>query len=260
MRLHILGSGSCLISQKDRNSAGYALEMDERTVLIDTGPGVSDALATADLDIESIDLVLSTHRHPDHVSDLIPILQNKVVESIYYGKNESKDLTFLGPKGHQKYVRSRLKHEMDETIDGINTEFPFGFSVGSFDSTEPEGFELETIPVEHAGESFPCRALKISLDGKTIVFTGDTDYFEDLIEFAKEADILVTDCSMPDEKKVDGHMTPSECGRLAENADVGCLVLSHLYPDTDSYDLVSSAEEVFDGSVRKAEDFMVLDI
>ncbi|MFB6147360.1 MAG: MBL fold metallo-hydrolase, partial [Candidatus Nanohaloarchaea archaeon] len=71
------------------------------------------------------------------------------------------------------------------------------------------------------------------------------DYFRALEDFARGADVLVTDCSMPDDEKMEGHMTPTESARLAEKAGVEKLVLSHLYPDIEGHDIVEKARETF---------------
>ncbi len=61
--------------------------------------------------------------------------------------------------------------------------------------------------------------------------------------------------------KVAGHLTPSECGRIAKEAHVKNLILSHIYPgDYTATDLLNECKSVFDGDVVVAEDLMEFDI
>ena len=52
-------------------------------------------------------------------------------------------------------------------------------------------------------------------NGKSIVYSGDTDYCPELIELADNCDLLILECSFPDDMKVEGHLTPSEAGKIA---------------------------------------------
>jgi len=258
MRLHVLGSGSCIFNQKDRLPASYILETDQHNILIDTGTGITQNIPESEIAVEDIDVVINTHRHPDHVSDLIPFIQNKVVESIYYSRNEG-DLSIYGPEGHGRYVKNRIESEMDDSLEGINKNFPFNLEVR--DLTEEislADLNIGFCETEHGSDDFPCLAIKIETESQKVVFTGDTDYFESLIDFSKGADMVVADCSMPDEKKVEGHMTPSECFELAESSNTETLVLSHLYPEAE--DISVKNVDSFSGNVVKAKDLIDISI
>jgi ribonuclease BN (tRNA processing enzyme) len=97
-----------------------------------------------------------------------------------------------------------------------------------------------------------------------IVFSGDTEAFPELVEFADGAAILVHDCSFPDDVDVSNHPTPSSLGRALAEADgeVGRVYLTHLYPHTDGRheEMLDSIEEVYDGNVRFARDGMTVDV
>jgi ribonuclease BN (tRNA processing enzyme) len=93
------------------------------------------------------------------------------------------------------------------------------------------------------------------------VITGDSDYDDKLVDLARDADIIIADCSYPDSMKVSGHMIPKECGLLAKNAGVKKLVLSHIYSDpSPDEERIAESRAVFDGEVVLAEDLMEFDI
>lgn len=258
MKLTVLGSGSCVVEQDSRASSGYILEAGNTTVMVDTGTGSTKNIPESEYSIADLAVVVNTHRHPDHVSDLLPVVQDKVVRSF---SSEEPEIILYGPEGHQEYLKDRMRHEMVESPDSVEENFGFGFEVKEIGSPEKisQNMALESIEAIHGPESFECLSLKFISEGKEIVFTGDTDYNPELEEFAEGADILVADCSRPRSQEVEGHMNAEECGRLAEKAGVGKLVLSHLYPETEGENLKSQAGGFFDGDIVVAEDLMFLE-
>ena len=70
-----------------------------------------------------------------------------------------------------------------------------------------------------------------------MVYSGDTDYSEDLIRLAQGADLLICECSLPEEMKVEGHLVPSLAGRIASEAGCRKLLLVHLYPECEGRDI-----------------------
>jgi ribonuclease BN (tRNA processing enzyme) len=109
-------------------------------------------------------------------------------------------------------------------------------------------------PMTHTPESIGYR-IELA-DGKSIAVSGDTDYSETIVDLALEADLLVLECSFPEGKKVEGHLTPSLAGRIASESHCKRLLLTHLYPVCDSTDIVGQCKEVFKGEIILAEDLM----
>jgi ribonuclease BN (tRNA processing enzyme) len=116
-------------------------------------------------------------------------------------------------------------------------------------------FSKKTV---HTADSI---AYRFEERGRSIVFTGDCDYDQGLIDLSQEADLLVMDCSFPNALKVSGHLTPAECGSIAKQAQAKKLILSHIYPGENTASiLLNECKSVFDGEVVVAEDLMEFDI
>jgi ribonuclease Z len=103
-----------------------------------------------------------------------------------------------------------------------------------------------------------------SRKGRKIVYTGDTRPFKNLAEFAADADLLISDCTLGDDlaekADEDGHSTPSQAAENAKKAKVKRLVLTHLsarYDDTTP--LLKQAKRVFKNTVV-AEDFLRINL
>ena len=93
-------------------------------------------------------------------------------------------------------------------------------------------------------------------DGKTLAVSGDTDYCEGMIDLGKEADLMILECAVPDSMKVQGHLTPTECGKLAREANCKKLCLTHFYPVCDLEEVHAACAKEYGGELVLAEDLM----
>ena len=84
--------------------------------------------------------------------------------------------------------------------------------------------------MEHCKESVGVRIE----EGKSVVFSGDTDYTHNLVRLAEGADLLFVECSFP-ERKAPGHLNLAEVQKVVDQAKPRRVILSHLYPDWDNY-------------------------
>jgi ribonuclease BN (tRNA processing enzyme) len=248
MKLTILGSGTCVPSLK-RNAPGYHLESGNCRILVDCGSGSLLQLEKAGKSYRDVDAVFITHRHPDHFSDLMPLIHALLATPKF---KRGKDLSIVAPKGFRDYY--------DKAIAPIFSE-PRDFYIHLIeirDKLDFEPFHIFTAATVHSKDS---TAYRFEEGGKSVVFTGDADYDQGIIDLSENADLLIADCSFPDSMKSRGHLSSKECGLVAKKAGVKKLLLSHLYPaDTPDSDRVRESEEVFDGKVELAEDLMEINI
>lgn len=194
-----------------------------------------------------IDLLLYTHIHPDHVSDLVPIL----FACKYADLPREKDLLCIGGPGFKSYFE-KLKKIYGSWIDPqsyhlkVHEAFrrPFLF----------RDLKIFSEPMAHIPESVGYR-IKFK-DRKSMAVSGDTDYCQNIIDLAFEVDLLVLECSFPDGKKVEGHLTPSLAGRIALESGCKKLLLTHLYPVCDQFDILKECRRVFKGETVLADDLM----
>lgn len=254
MELYILGSGTC-VPYLRRGSPAFALRIENNLLLIDGGSGTIRKLLEADLDYKEIDTIFYTHLHPDHTGDMIPLL--------FAIKNtpeflRSKDLSIYGPEGFKGFYES-LFSVYGNWITSLSYKILINeVSISENSELEFSGFKVKSAPVLHSKNSVAYSFQSKNKEGKTasIVFSGDTDYSESLVELARDTDILILECSFPDEKKVSGHLTPSLAGRIAKESNCKRLVLTHFYPVCDSHDILGQCRKVFQKDVILAEDLM----
>ncbi len=113
---------------------------------------------------------------------------------------------------------------------------------------------ISAKPMAHLPESVGYR-IEFK-DGRTLAISGDTDYCRNLVELASEVDLLVLECSFPNDKKVEGHLTPSLAGRIALESRCKKLLLVHFYPVCDQTDILKECRDVYSGEIILGEDLM----
>jgi len=113
------------------------------------------------------------------------------------------------------------------------------------------GVRVASRKVPHTDESV---AYGVEADGRRLVYTGDTGFDATLGEWARGADVLLCECSLPSSLAIPSHLTPEECGALAAIARPRRLVLTHLYPPVEQVDIRAIVGAHFGGDVTVAHD------
>jgi ribonuclease BN (tRNA processing enzyme) len=245
MELIVLGSGTG-VPYLRRGSPALAVKAAGRLLLLDLGGGALRALLGHGLNFNQIDIFALTHLHPDHLGDLVAFLF-ATHYSLGYARREP--FWFLAARGFGEFY-GRLRGVFGEWVAP-----PPGLmelrelSRDGPDAVAWDGLVIKSAPTQHIESSL---AYRVEAEGRALVYSGDTDESDSLVELAKEADLLVLEAAMP--VKVPGHLTPAEAGRLAARAGVSRLLLTHFYPPCDEVDVVALAAREFSGEIIRAED------
>lgn len=247
MEVYIIGSGTGVPSLR-RGSPGTIIRVGNSIVLLDSGSGTLRRLLEVNIDFKEICYLLYSHLHPDHTSDLVPFLF-----ASKYGseKMRTKELHIIGPVGIAEFYR-RLKLAYGEWI--VPQSFKLDLMEIAHEELNFTDFNLQGFSLVHSDHSVGFR-LK-SKEGKVAAYSGDTDYCPNLIELARGVDLLILECSFPDDRKVEGHLTPSLAGHVAREAECKRLLLTHFYPPCDDYDVMKIVKKHYSGEVILAEDLM----
>ncbi len=250
MSVTILGSGTCVPSLR-RSACSLLIHVGHTKLLFDSGPGTMRRLLETGTRIFDISFIFYSHLHPDHTSELVPFLfANK-----YPDHTLRKDMiTIIAGKGFSAFFTGLEKLYGEWIQLGPALMKIIELDNSRRDRLQFSDFSVASIPVEHMDLSL---AYKItSPEGKTVVYSGDTDVSENLIELSQDADILVCESALPDDLKVPGHLTPSLAGDIASRANVRTLVLTHFYPECDTVDMVKECRKTYKGRLFLAEDLM----
>lgn len=249
MKLTILGSGTCIPNTK-RGSSGYLLETFESKILLDCGSGTTWKLEQIGVNYLEIDHVFFSHIHPDHTGDLVAFL---FATKYSHFKERQVPLYLWGGKSFTSFFEALKKaygHWIEPDMLKVN-ELKGGS--GTFDD-----FKITAVKVPHIDSS---QAYKIESGGKSLVYSGDTDYSESLINLSHNADLLIIECALAnDTLKIKGHLTPNEVIKTINEAKPKKAVVTHLYPECDEEKVVETIRDNVDAEVIEAQDFLQIEI
>ncbi|MEK7449923.1 MAG: MBL fold metallo-hydrolase, partial [Planctomycetota bacterium] len=192
-----------------------------------------------------------------------PSLNEATLKYIDEGKKSArtKPLHLIGPAGFKNFYEgiTKLYHE-----SVINHSYPLIIDEVSladlkFPNEHHSFWHLKSIDVLHEEHSVAYRLELPS--GKSVVYSGDTNYCKNIVKIASEADLLILECSFPGNIYLPGHLNSVLAGRVAKEARVKKLVLTHLYPVCDDYDLLREVKSAWpEGDITIAEDLMQIKI
>jgi len=135
----------------------------------------------------------------------------------------------------------------------------FGSPAGSTFEVGP--FRIDTWALPHFR---PNAGIRLSADGYSVAYTGDTGPSEDLVSLARGADLFIAEATYPDEvdKKDAPYLSSArQAGEYAARAEVGQLLLTHLWPEEYSAPYLTATRFSYDGVVGIAGvDTHVLDL
>jgi ribonuclease BN (tRNA processing enzyme) len=238
-RVHFVGSGDAF-GNGGRFQTCFWLEGEENNLLIDCGATSLTALKSAAIEPNEVPAVVLTHLHGDHFGGL-PFL---ILDGQF--RRRERDLTIAGPPGTRDRVEAAMELLFPGSL-GTKRRFDVNFTDLSFEtSTAVGGAQVWALPVEQP--STPACALRVELDGHAIAYTGDTAWTDDLVDLAKDADLLIAEAYFFD-RAVPYHL---DYATLQANRDrLACkrVVLTHMSLDMLARQDEAEFECAYDGLV-----------
>ena len=246
MILTVVGSGT-LVPSPRRSTPALCLTAPGLQATVDGGSGTMRRQAELGIDFRKTTLLFFTHIHPDHTLDVLHFLFALKYAGAAHGR---EPVEMVGPPGFERYL-DHLRDGVRAWTDGGEQ----GFRVVEMEPGESRRFgplEVEAVALSHPVVDHGYRFRSPS--GGVAAFTGDTEWCENLWTLARNADLLVAECSGSREHASPGHLTAPEVGRLASGAGVKQIVLTHLYPLPDDRIRLAEVAEAYAGPVLMAED------
>lgn len=238
MKIYFLGTNGWY-STPTGDTPCILIDSKEGYVIFDAGNGIYK-IEKYIVEDKPISLLIS-HLHLDHVSGIHsqvmkPIFQRPI--DVYMGNGRLKDFEILVNAPYTTPKTSVRAHELEEGKHEI-------------------GFPIEVFKMRHTDGDHGYR---VTLEGKTIAYSGDTGICPNSKPFAQNADLLIHECSFikAPEPETWGHVDPMLAANLAKEANVGKLVLTHfdasLYVDLEKRKWAEEeAKKIFPNTIA-AED------
>ena len=241
MRIIILGSGGPL-PDPERGGSAILITVGQRHYLFDCGQGATRQMVRGNIDPAVVNTVFLSHLHFDHIADF-PYF---ILSSWICDRGERPIV--VGPSGTRNFVEHLFSGGAYAADIKARTQYPRRRK-NTF-AIEPEVRECEpgvvfeddvvkvtAAYVEHIPrEISPCFALRLEAEGRVVVFSGDTAPCDAVITLATGADLLLHECTFPEQaiefRKTAGigtwsHTSPVDLGKIAAKAGVKSLVATH---------------------------------
>lgn len=257
MELVVLGcSGS--VAGPQSPASGYVVRSEgTEDLLMDIGPGVLAAMQAAD-DIDPAQChVAFSHMHADHCLDFPSLL---VWRRFHPQVPSGRQHDLIGPQmafDHLSHASGDYPDQPDDFSDTFTIDH-YRVGTGDFDATSwPSknigGLQIYAAEAVHTTESYLLR-VHDSL-GASMVYTGDTAYTDNLVNLAAGADVLLCEATWCDHEfgmPQGMHMCGQDAGKVAQQAGVGKLVLTHIPPWGDGESAKRAAQRHYSGPVEVA--------
>ena len=250
VNLHFLGTGTCALRPNNTSSC-YVLDIDGTPVALEMGNGALYRLQAAGYDYRSLEWVLASHAHPDHLSDIMMLF----VSLLYTpGFTRSLPLNLTGPASVFEYIDIMQRFYNGAFEPSL---FPVQRRVlRPRDTLHTDLFKLTAYGMNHFVDALGYR---IECQGRTIAYSGDTDLCPDLDKLCKGADVAILDCSTLHADKAPGHLSARLCGEIAARCGVGTLVLSHRNPQVTGPAATAEVRQAgFEGEICVPDDGRVI--
>ncbi len=257
MRVVICGSGAPLAT-KDRASACVMLIANGKYYLIDTGNRSNNNLGLWGILGSRTGAVFLTHFHSDHIGDLGEFNMNS------WAQGRKDALQVYGPKGIRQVVEGfsqayaqdsayRTAHHGETYLDPAVSKMivnETALQEGSSTVMESDDLKVTMFVVGHSPIE-PAVGYRFDYKGRSVVISGDTILHENTIQLSQNADILIHDAiakhmvkQMESAAKRQGndrigqilfdiqdyHASALDAAKIANQANVRKLVLTHLVP------------------------------
>ncbi len=282
IRVTLLGTGNPQPTI-ERFGPGTLVEAGGQFFLFDCGRGISQRLWQKSIQLGKVHKLFLTHLHSDHIVG-IPDFWLTGWLPANFGKR-SVPLKVWGPSG-TKHMMQSLEEAFVWDINtrlGEKNKKDSGIMVIAADIVEgvlyeEDGIKITAFTVDHADFIYSALGYRVDYAGRSVVISGDTRYSENLIKFAKGADVLIHEVAVarPELLKKSAiarqiqsfHTSPEEAGKVFNKVKPKLAVYNHItltstdptIPPPTIEDVIPRTKKYFNGSIVVGEDLMVIEI
>lgn len=246
MKFTILGTGTAALC-RSRACCAYHVVKTGGGVGIDMGAGVLGRYCDAGIDFMELDALVLTHpAHVDHVGDL-PML----LFSMNYtpGRIRKRPLPVYVPEGEGGFIK--------RVFDAFPKSHPKNFEVPVFEVEEKAynlgGLVFNFVSMTHG--TVPAVGVRIEDNGRQVAVTGDTEAGPWVVRLLRDVDLAVMHCAFAEGYGgPETHLNGVSTGRMAAEAQVRRLVVTHRYPLGTDAEVLSQIRQSYGGPVSFAVD------
>jgi ribonuclease Z len=282
IRVTLLGTGAPVPSM-ERFGPSILVEAGQQKLLFDCGRGAAQRLWQLKIPLRQVNVLFLTHLHSDHVVGIPDLWLTGWIPSAF-GRRELP-FRVIGPAGTKDMMtnmqksfawdiqtRSKERNKVDSGALVNARDIEEGFV------WEQEGVKVTPFTVRHAEFIDSALGYRIDYAGHSVILSGDTRYSENLVRYAKGADVVVHEVAAAQEdstknpaliKQILGfHTSPEDAGRVFQQVQPKLAVFSHIVllspdpavPPPTTSELISRTKKTYNGEVQVGEDLLIIEI
>ncbi|MBU0545543.1 MAG: MBL fold metallo-hydrolase [Proteobacteria bacterium] len=237
MGLTITGKRSQLVMQIDND------------YLMEAGDGALRNLNANKTDLNAIKKIMISHLHSDHFIGIVHVLFDMMNV-----RNRKEPLEIIGPKGIEQATRGLMNLCELPVANDEKRGFELKFKeLGAFENFD----DIQTVRGSHPSEA---HAYRISRDGKSLFYNGESSFTEEVLELAKGADLFVSTVVVLEPHLF--HIAPQDVGRAATKVGVKRVAVVHWPTEYEGkrHEFAKLINKHFKGEVIVPDDFTVVEV
>ena len=273
IKVTLLGTG-CPTPVMNRFGPSILVQAGDQKLIFDTGRGALLRLTQIKIRPKDIGGVFFTHLHSDHLVGFPDLWLTGWVNG-----RRDRAVQVFGPRGTVKmmsHLEQAFEYDIRIRLYDDNAP-PEGVVIEAKDILEgvvyeKNGVKVTAFDVDHQPIK-PAFGYRIDYAGRSVVLSGDTRYSENLIKYAKGADLLIHEVVSPESLKraeygeerskiiINHHTTPEQAGELFTRVKPKLAVYSHIVlPSATAEDLIPPTRKTYSGALELGEDLMVIEV
>jgi ribonuclease BN (tRNA processing enzyme) len=215
-----LGAGDAFCA-KGRHQAAYLVQAEGASFLLDCGVTTLASLQRTPSLIPAIDTILISHLHGDHFAGIPFLLLHYT-----HDRPRRRPLRIAGPPGTEERVWSLFRAMYK---DASRQPLPFALEFVEMSPGVPlsiDAIGVEPFRVPHQ-ENEVSLGLKVNVDGRRILYSGDTGWTEELVTRSQDTDLFICECCFF-ETRLSFHLDYPRLAEHKERFGSRRLILTHL--------------------------------
>ena len=277
-----MGTGAPVPSM-ERFGPSILVEAGDQKLLFDAGRGAAQRIWQLKVPLGQVNVLFLTHLHSDHVVGIPDVWLTGWIPAAY-GRRASPFRVY-GPGGTKEMMENLLEaFSWDiNTRQKERNKVEIGAVVAPIDIKEGyvwenAGVKVTPFTVRHSDFIDSALGYRIDYAGHSVILSGDTRFSENLIRFAKNADVIIHEVAAANEDTTTNtalvnqilgfHTSPEDAGRVFQQVQPKLAVYSHIVMLTSdpaiapptAKDLIRRTQKVYKGAVEVGEDLLTIEV
>lgn len=243
LMLRFIGCGDAFGSGGRFNTC-FHLTGERTNLLIDCGASSLVAMKQLCIDRNAITMIVVTHFHADHFGG-IPFF---ILDAQFFSKRREA-LTIIGPAGLTQWYERVMETAFPGSASAARKFDLHLVEIAAQETRTVDGVTITAGQALHGPPDAPCHAVRIEAEGRTVAYTGDTEWTPALIPIAYDADLFIAEAYFR-ERPVATHLSLAAIEAHLDDLRPRRLVLTHMsddmltHPDRERFEIAEDGKTI----------------